>query len=415
MALKSYSSVAAANTSLFPENMAPSALNDGNRQVQADTVTQFRDAEWIDWGDGVSRASASTFKIAADVTSRYLVNRRVRCNDASTLYGVVTASSYSAPDTTVTVGLDSGSLTASLTAVSLAILAPSNISVPTTIGRKGADIASAGTVDLTTATGDFVDVTGTTTITAFGTIAAGVQRTVRFTGALTITHNGTSLILPGGSNITTVAGDVGIFRSLGSGNWVCVSFTGSASDAIAIVQGSADSTKKLRIEADGITTATTRVWTAPDTDLSAFVVQRVSTQTGALATGTTALPIDDTIPQNTEGDEYMTRAITPKSASNILKIEVTCLLSNEPNASVVAALFQDSTAGALAAMGATPTSGGFGCINFIHTMTAGTTSATTFKIRGGSASGTTTFNGVTAARRFGGVMASSIVITEYSS
>ena len=47
------------------------------------------------------------------------------------------------------------------------------------------------------------------------------------------------------------------------------------------------------------------------------------TQTGAVATGTTQIPSDDTIPQNTEGDEYMTLAFTPNSATSTLIIQVT--------------------------------------------------------------------------------------------
>jgi len=89
---------------------------------------------------------------------------------------------------------------------------------------KGADIASATTTDIGAATGEFVDVTGTTTITGLGTIAAGIVRTVRFTGALTLTHNATSLILPSSANITTENGDVAQFRSLGSGNWKCTNY-----------------------------------------------------------------------------------------------------------------------------------------------------------------------------------------------
>lgn len=84
---------------------------------------------------------------------------------------------------------------------------------------KGADIASASTTNIATATGNYVNVTGTTTITALGTVQAGAIRHVRFTGALTITHNATSLILPGGRNILTVAGDIATFVSEGSGNW----------------------------------------------------------------------------------------------------------------------------------------------------------------------------------------------------
>lgn len=84
---------------------------------------------------------------------------------------------------------------------------------------KAANVASASTVDLGAAVGRFVDVTGTTTITSFGTVAAGIWRIVTFTGALTLTHNATSLILPGGANITTAAGDSMVAESLGSGNW----------------------------------------------------------------------------------------------------------------------------------------------------------------------------------------------------
>lgn len=89
---------------------------------------------------------------------------------------------------------------------------------------KASDIASAGTVDLGAAVGRIVDVTGTTTITSFGTVAAGIWRIVRFTGALTVTHNATSLILPGGASIVTAAGDCLVAVSLGSGNWVVTQY-----------------------------------------------------------------------------------------------------------------------------------------------------------------------------------------------
>jgi len=89
---------------------------------------------------------------------------------------------------------------------------------------KGSDIASATTTDIGAATAEFIDVTGTTTITGLGTIDAGIRRLVRFTGALTLTHNGTSLILPGAANITTVANDTALFRSLGVGNWICEAY-----------------------------------------------------------------------------------------------------------------------------------------------------------------------------------------------
>jgi len=70
---------------------------------------------------------------------------------------------------------------------------------------KGADIASAGTINLTTATGNFVHLTGTTTVTAI-TIPIGAKRTVIADGALILTHS-SALLLPGAANITTAAND----------------------------------------------------------------------------------------------------------------------------------------------------------------------------------------------------------------
>lgn len=147
------------------------------------------------------------------------------------------------------------------------------------------------------------------------------------------------------------------------------------------------------------------------------VVQRVNTQTGTVATGSTVIPYDNTIPQNTEGDQYMSLSITPKSATNYLKIEVVCFLASSVAGNVpTAALFQDTTASALA-VGLSQTSFAdyIVPIVFTHTMLAGTTSATTFKVRGGGATaGTTTFNGAAGVQYFGGVIASSITITEFT-
>jgi hypothetical protein len=67
-----------------------------------------------------------------------------------------------------------------------------------------ADIASAATTDIGVQNTNFLRVTGTTTITSFGTNYRG-PRFLTFAGAVTLTHS-TSLVLPGGANITTAAG-----------------------------------------------------------------------------------------------------------------------------------------------------------------------------------------------------------------
>lgn len=94
-------------------------------------------------------------------------------------------------------------------------------------------IASATTTDLSTVADTFITVSGTTTITALGTVTSGIYKWLIFSGILTLTHNGTSLILPGAANITTAAGDVGLVLSLGSGNWRCLNFIHGATGAFS--------------------------------------------------------------------------------------------------------------------------------------------------------------------------------------
>ena len=152
-----------------------------------------------------------------------------------------------------------------------------------------------------------------------------------------------------------------------------------------------------------------------NTKLTGDVVQVVNSQSGAVATGTGTIPLDDTIPQIGEGNEFLTVAITPTSATNILQIDAVVAVSNSAGAAtMIAALFQDATANALAA-GAqvVANSGVLVHVRLTHRMTAGTTSATTFRVRAGaSVAATTTFNGALGARLFGGVTLSSLTVTE---
>tara|TARA_R110000787_G_scaffold236850_1_gene343360 strand:+ start:1010 stop:1543 length:534 start_codon:yes stop_codon:yes gene_type:complete len=146
------------------------------------------------------------------------------------------------------------------------------------------------------------------------------------------------------------------------------------------------------------------------------IVQVVNVMDRTVGSTTTAMPFDDTIPQNTEGDELMTLAITPTNVSNILRIDVSTFSGHSAlNNGQGWALFQDSTAGALASRHAITDSGAAGDsqhVSFTHWMSAGTVSATTFKVRGGGQSGTFYFNSYAATRIHGGTDGSSITITE---
>lgn len=83
---------------------------------------------------------------------------------------------------------------------------------------------AASTVDLTTCTGEDFTVTGATAITSFGSLPANVRKRGRCLSSGTITHNGTSLICPGGANISFQANDTFEVMGLGSGNVIISDF-----------------------------------------------------------------------------------------------------------------------------------------------------------------------------------------------
>lgn len=148
-----------------------------------------------------------------------------------------------------------------------------------------------------------------------------------------------------------------------------------------------------------------------------FVKQQVRTAYNTTASTASVLPADNTIPQNTEGAELMTLAITPTNTNSVLRIEATVQLSNSIADQIAIALFQDSTANALSASVATIDTQWSTVLTLSYYMTAGTTSSTTFKIRFGPNTGTTTayVNSAGATQLFNGKNSTTLIITEYSS
>ena len=100
-------------------------------------------------------------------------------------------------------------------------------------GWGAADMASAATVDLNTATGNVVKITGTTSITSFGSAApVGTLRVLILAGAITIVH-GANMLTPAGLDWVGVTGDVLTFVHRGGGQWRCVSFLDATGDITA--------------------------------------------------------------------------------------------------------------------------------------------------------------------------------------
>ena len=147
-----------------------------------------------------------------------------------------------------------------------------------------------------------------------------------------------------------------------------------------------------------------------------IVVQRVSTQTGAVQSGSGFYTINDSIPQITDGNLFLTLAITPQSAANILVVNVTACLENPGSSFVMGGIFNNLSSDCLSIATIFGAAGIQNDFWLQHEMTAGTTSPITFYFRaGGNVSSLTTLNGTGGSRTFGGVNCTIMQITEYTS
>ncbi len=147
---------------------------------------------------------------------------------------------------------------------------------------------------------------------------------------------------------------------------------------------------------------------------SNIIVQSIRTDSGALATGTTIMPKNDTIPQNTEGTEFITVSITPKNTVNKLIIEGRLNITSSGLTTIVGGLFQDAIVSAISGSLVTiPASNYHNNMIFSYEMVAGSTSTITFKLRAGpEAAATIAVNGSTSTRFLGGVLNSYLKVTE---
>ena len=428
---------------------------------------------------------------------------------------------------------------------------------------KGADVASAATVDLGAINdGSYVKITGTTAITSFGTIAAGVERTLLFADALTLTHDAAKIILPGAANIVTVAEDVAVFVSEGAGLWRCKSYQRKAVppsvplDASVVTAKIADlnvTTAKIadgavttvKVADDAVTyakiqnvsatdkilgrvsagagdieeiactpfartmlddagaknllstigslghgtktktaaytvveadrgnlialdgTFTLSLTAAATLDTFVFVASNVGTgvitidpdgtetidgvatitlhpgestaitgdasmwrtwgrvksngvigykyaETGAVATGTTLVPKDDTIPQNTEGDQYLSIDYAAKTTTNRVKVEVKLSIASNATGYMAVSLFNGGANALATAAKYLGTANAVTDITLMYEYTPASTATLTYTVRAGlNNANTTTLNGEGGARLYGGVLLSNIAITEF--
>lgn len=148
------------------------------------------------------------------------------------------------------------------------------------------------------------------------------------------------------------------------------------------------------------------------------VRQVVTNHSGAIASTTTILPADGTVPQNNEGAQFFAATITPQSATSSILV-IASIAQSAPYASgatVSAALFRDSASGAFAATAhGSVASGSATPLLIVTSFASGSTWPTTIKLRAGmNLSGTLYVNGFAGPTTyFGGVCASGITLIEY--
>ena len=197
-------------------------------------------------------------------------------------------------------------------------VASGSMTVPLVQHSQGADIASAATTNLETATGNYVQVTGTTAITAL-TLNQGHIRLVKFTAALTLT-NGASLVLPGGANITTGAGDCAVFVGEAAGVVRCLAYTKASGNPVV---GSFPTGTRLGFQQTAAPTGWTKDVTAALNDSIMRIVTGTVASGGSLAFSTWAAQTTDgattlttaQIPAHTHSDYYQSASVTGSSTA----------------------------------------------------------------------------------------------------
>lgn len=95
-------------------------------------------------------------------------------------------------------------------------------------------LASASNTDLGSIPSHNISLTGTATITTFGSSAnlAYPIYNIYFAGVMTITYNSGILVLPGAANIVTAAGDTAVMLYGGLGSWIMASYTRANGQAL---------------------------------------------------------------------------------------------------------------------------------------------------------------------------------------
>lgn len=200
----------------------------GNADWIIDLVDQVQTDQtdaWVLFSGTPTQTSATTFTLTGDQTSTFTVGSRLKFDDSSTLYGNVTVSAYTTL-TTVTVVLDSGSLSGSLSAVYTSIA--DTVSEP--IGAASVNYLPAGTGAV--ATNVQAKLRESVSVKDYGAVGDGV--TDDYAAFTSARDTGNKVYIPPGvyylsQKLSTSASESDAFIIEGSGMSQCIlAFNGTS-------------------------------------------------------------------------------------------------------------------------------------------------------------------------------------------
>jgi hypothetical protein len=111
-------------------------------------------------------------------------------------------------------------------------------------------------------------------------------------------------------------------------------------------------------------------------------------------TTNTVIPFDNSLPQVGEGTQLISQAFTPTSATNLIRITLSCFAASDtPGGAVTLALFSSAGADALQAVAMIPEGNGNGAgLTLDYIVSATSTAARTYSVRFGPSSGNAYIN-----------------------
>lgn len=146
------------------------------------------------------------------------------------------------------------------------------------------------------------------------------------------------------------------------------------------------------------------------------IAQVIPASISSLITLSTVMPADDTIPQQTEGDEILTVTITPTNINSKIIVTAKFYAVNVVVASFsgTAAIFRDATSDALGAVQYSAEAESTTIALDVNDIPATALVATTFKLRSGPTVAPNTFevNGFNGSRKYGGVASCTLTAWE---